>query len=343
VVTTQEYLLVNQPETKSQRVTALDVAKIVGCSENSIHRAYGDRDGIADSLRKKILSVATQIGYKRADAYAHIPKEFLTGNKTIHGTPEYNVNLLIGLKKSGKSVRQISYLSGISTGTLLKIFRNNNVSTLNPQTKIIDGLSKTKRLALRALNRAQIKTKHSSLRKGIAKIIKGYKNGGCIESLSHEVGLNKSAVWRYLKNSFAYAYLNAKKVRKYSREKERYEAPLKSKKYKYEKHMTEAAFDYLNQLYPINKIFPEELVYKTFSSNRGRRGFTCDFLIKDTNEIFEVKQRTTTSSNKALYGQIFVYQSQGYKVSVILPDDVLVTDSMRQILSKNNVDIHLIP
>ena len=343
MVTTQEYLLVNQPETKSQRVTALDVAKIVGCSENSIHRAYGDRDGIADSLRKKILSVATQIGYKRADAYAHIPKEFLTGNKTIHGTPEYNVNLLIGLKKSGKSVRQISYLSGISTGTLLKIFRNNNVSTLNPQTKIIDGLSKTKRLALRALNPAQIKTKHSSLRKGIAKIIKGYKNGGCIESLSHEVGLNKSAVWRYLKNSFAYAYLNAKKVRKYSREKERYEAPLKSKKYKYEKHMTEAAFDYLNQLYPINKIFPEELVYKTFSSNRGRRGFTCDFLIKDTNEIFEVKQRTTTSSNKALYGQIFVYQSQGYKVSVILPDDVLVTDSMRQILSKNNVDIHLIP
>jgi hypothetical protein len=339
---TQQYLL-NQTETKSQRITALDVAKIVGCSEKSIHRAYGDRDGIADSLCKKILSVATQIGYKRADAYAHIPKEFLTGNKTIHGTPEYNVNLLIGLKKSGKSVRQISYLSGISTGTLLKIFRNNNVSTLNPQTKIIDGLSKTKRLALRALNRAQIKTKHSLLRKGIAKIIKGYKNGGCIESLSHEVGLNKSAVWRYLKNSFAYAYLNAKRVRKYSREKERYEAPLKSKKYKYEKHMTEAAFDYLNQLYPINKIFPEELVYKTFSSNRGRRGFTCDFLIKDTNEIFEVKQRTTTSSNKALYGQIFVYQSQGYKVSVILPDDVLVTDSMRQILSKNNVDIHLIP
>jgi len=340
---TQECLLLNEAGTQTRRVTALDVAKIVGCSETSIHRTYGDRDGIADALCKKILSVARQIGYKRADAYAHIPKEFLTGNKTIHGTPEYNVNLLIGLKNTGKSVRQISYLSGISRQTLLKIFRNNNISTLNPQTKIINGLSKTKRLALRALNRAQIKTKHSLLRKGIAKIIKGYKNGGCIEGLSHEVGLNKSAVWRYLKHSFAYTYLNAKRVRKYSGKKERCEALLKSKKYKYEKHMTEAVFDYLNQLYPINKIYSEELIYKTNLSSTGRGGFTCDFLIKDTNEIFEVKQRTTTSSNKTLYGQIFVYQSQGYKVNVILPDDVLVSDSMRQILSKNNVDIHLIP
>ena len=343
MVITQECFLLNQPETKSQRVTAIDVAKIVGCSETSIHRAYGDRDGIADSLCEKILSAASKMGYKRVDAYAHIPKQFLTGNKTIYGTPEYNISLLIELKNSGKSVRQISYLSGISKQTLLKIYRNNNISTLNPQTKIIDGLSERKRLALRALNRIEIKTRDSALRKGIAKIIRGYKNGGSIEALTHDVGLNKSAVWRYLKHSFAYFYLNAKRVRKYRGKKDKYEAPLKSKKYKYEKHMTEAAFDYLNELYPINKIYPEELIYKTGTSNMGRGGFTCDFLIKDTNEIFEVKQRTTTSSNKALYGQIFVYQSQGYKVSVILPDDVLVTDSMRQILSKNNVDIHLIP
>jgi len=338
----QEYLL-DQTENKSQRVTALDVAKIVGCSETSIHKAYGDKDGLSDLLCEKILSVATKIGYKRVDAYAHIPKQFLTGNKTIHGTPEYNLSLLIELKNSGKSVRQISYLSGISNGTLLKIFRNNNISTLNPQSKILNGLSQRKRLALRALNRSQKKIKNLLVRKGIAKIIKGYKNGGSVEALSHEVGLNKSTVWYYLKNSFAYRYLKAKRVRKYSGEKDKYEAPLKSKKYKYEKDMTKAAFDYLNELYPINKIYPEELIYKTGTSNMGRGGFTCDFLIKDTNEIFEVKQRTTTSSNKALYGQIFVYQSQGYKVSVILPDDVLVTDSMRQILSKNNVDIHLIP
>ena len=343
MVMTQECLLLNKAETESPRVTALDVAKIVGCSETTVHRAYGDKDGISESLCQKILSVANEISYKRIDAYSHIPKEFLTGNKTIHGTPEYNTTFLIQLKNSGKSIRQICYLSGISRQTLCKMFRINNVSTLNPNTKIIDGLSERKRLALRALKRIEIKTRDSALRKGIAKIIRGYKNGGSIEALSHEVGLNKSAVWRYLKHSFAYTYLNAKRVRKYSKEKEKYEAPLKSKKYKYEKHMTEAAYDYLNQLYPINKIYPEELIYKTGTSNKGRGGFTCDFLIKDTNEIFEVKQRTTTSSNKTLYGQIFVYQSQGYKVNVILPDDVLVADSMRQILSKNNVDIHLIP
>ena len=340
---TQEYPLLNQTETKSQRVTALDVAKIVGCSEPSIHKAYGDRDGLSDLLCEKILSVATKMGYKRIDAYDHIPKQFLTGNKTIHGTPEYNASLLIELKNTGKSVRQISYLSGISTATLLKIFRNNNISTLNPQTKIINGLSQTKRLALKALNHVEIKVKNSSVRRGIAKIIKGYKNGGSVEALSHELGLNKSAVWNYLKNSFAYTYLKAKRVRKFRGKRDRHEADLKSKKYKYEKHMTQAAFNYLNQLYPLNKIYSEELVYKTNLSNSGRGGFTCDFLIKETNEIFEVKQRTTTCSNKTLYGQIFVYQSQGYKVSVILPDDVLVTNSMRHILSKNNVDIHLIP
>jgi len=324
------------------RVTMMDVAKIVGCSEGTVNRAYGSLGEISEKTRVRILNVAEKLGYERLDKYEGISPEFLTGKKTKYGTPELNTDLLIQLKNSGKSVRQISYLSGASTNTLLKIFRNNNISTLNPQIKIIDGLSERKRLALKALNSIQIKTRDSALRRGIAKIIRGYRNGGSIEALSHENGLNKSAVWRYLKNSFAYSYLKARRVRKYSRKKDRHEAPLKSKKYKYEKHMTEAAFDYLNQLYPLSKIYSEELIYKTNSSNMGRGGFTCDFLIKDTNEVFEVKQRTTTSSNKALYGQIFVYQSQGYKVSVIFPDDVLVTDSMRHILSKNNVDIHLI-
>jgi len=340
---TQEYPLLNQTETKSQRVTALDVAKIVGCSETSVHKAYGDKDGISENLCRKILSAANEINYKRIDAYNHIPKEFLTGNKTIHGTPEYNLNLLIQLKRTGKSVREICYLSGISKQTLCKIYRSNDISTVNPHAKIIDGLSERKRLALRALNRTAKKIRGSEFRKKVARIIRGFRDGGSIEALSHDIGLNKSAVWRYLKNSFAYRYLNAKRVRKYSGEKDRYEAPLRSKKYKYEKHMTEVALDYLNQLYPFNKIYYEELIYKTNLSSMGRGGFTCDFLIKDTNQIFEVKQRTTTSSNKALYGQIFVYQSQGYKVSVIFPDDVLITDSMRHILSKNNVDIHLIP
>jgi hypothetical protein len=68
--------------------------------------------------------------------------------------------------------------------------------------------------------------KRKKLRRKIAKIIRGYRNGGSIEALSHENGLNKSAVWRYLKNSFAYSYLKARRVRKYSRKKDRHVAPF---------------------------------------------------------------------------------------------------------------------
>ena len=343
MVMNQEALALEPSECKKKRATALDVAKIVGCSETTIFKAYQHPDQISKDKAEKIKLVAAQIGYEMVDKYQHIPKQFLTGQKNIYGTPEYNEPLLVELKREGKSVRQISYLSGISVQCLSKIFRKNDISILNTNHIPLNGISKRKLIALRVLEKCQVKVRNSDIRKTLAKIIRGFRDGGAIETLAYEAGVNKSIIWNYLKNSFAYNYLNAKRIRKCSGERERHEAPLKSKKYKYEKHMTEAAYDYLNQLYPINKIYPEELIYKTGTSNKGRGGFTCDFLIKDTNEIFEVKQRTTTSSNKTLYGQIFVYQSQGYKVNVILPDDVLVADSMRHILSKNNVDIHLIP
>jgi hypothetical protein len=276
---------------------------------------------------------------------AKITKEFLTGRKTKYGTPEYNKELIIQLRTSGSSINKISYASGIQWNTISKILSDNDISTCNLQTKFINGISTARTKALRALNKKnskyQMKVRGSQIRNIIAKIIKEYKKGGNIEFLCHQHGVNKNTVWSYLYKSFAYQILKAKKIRPFSRAKDKFEINLRSKKYKYEKQMTENVKAYLNHLYPFNKVQSEHLIYKTHSS-KGKRGYVCDFFISDTNEVFEVKQRTTTCSNKTLFGQVFVYQSCGYKVNVIFPDDVVISDSTRNILTKNSVDIHTI-
>jgi AraC-like DNA-binding protein len=326
-------------------VKALDVARIAGCSETTIHRAFGLDTGISDLFREKIFSISKEIGYVRLDPYGKISKEFLTGKKTIYGTPEYNAELIISLKKSGLSINKISHASGISRRTLRRILLDNNVSTINPQTKFINGLSKARTLALKTLEnkktRFQLKVRSSETRNTIARIIKEYKKGRHIETLCHEYGLSKSIVWSYLGKSFAYKILKAKRIMPFKGAKDKIEINLKSKKYRYEKEMSANVLAYLHKTYPFSKVEPEHLTYKTHSS-AGKKGFVCDFFIPDTNEVFEVKQRTTTSSNKALFGQIFVSQSCGYKVNVIFPDDVIISDSTRNILTKNNVDIHTI-
>lgn len=329
----------------STRVKAIDVARIVGCSERDVHRAFGLNTRLSDPLRQKIDLISKQIGYVRSDPYARITKEFLTGRKTIYGTPEYNVELIIKLKTSGFSIRKLSHASGISNETLRKILSDNNVSTINPQIIFIDGISKRRTSALKSLKKKhtafQIKVRGSKIRKTIAQIIKEYKKGRHIETLCHEYQVSKSIIWSYLSKSFAYKILKAKRIMPFKDGKDKTQINLKSKKYRYERQMTENVKAYLHKLYPFNRVESEHLIYKT-NSSAGRKGYVCDFLISDTNEVFEVKQRTTSNSNKALFGQIFVSQSCGYKVSVIFPDDVILSDSTRNILSKNNVDIHTI-
>jgi len=326
-------------------VKALDVARIAGCSETHIHRAFSLNSNISELFRDKIISISKEIGYVRSDPYGKISKEFLTGKKTNYGTPEYNAELITKLRKSGLSIREISHASGIGRHTLSRILSDNNVSTINPQTKLINGLSKARTLALKTLEnkktRFQLKVRSSETRNTIARIIKEYKKGRHIETLCHEYGLNKSIVWSYLGKSFAYKFLKAKRIMPFKGAKDKIEINLKSRKYRYEKEMTENVRAYLHQLYPFNKVESECLIYKTHST-AGKSGYVCDFLISDTNQVFEVKQRTTTNSNKTLFGQIFVYQSCGKKVGVIFPDDVIISDSTRNILTKNNVDIHTI-
>jgi hypothetical protein len=320
----------------------IDIAKIVGCAEKTVDRVYSSPEEVSEKTKTRILQVAKELGYERMDRFGNISSEFLTGNKTRYGTPELNMPLLIALKEQGKSVRQIGKITGIGFNTLLKEFRRHNISTKNPQAILINGLSKTKRLLIQAAkNKSDFKIKGSELRRNLSKIIKGYRNGVPVETICAELNINKWIAWTHLSKTFSYKILKARKKRKYSGQKNKCEARFKSKKYVRESHMTLNAENFLKTTLNITTLEKEKLIYATSSS--GRKGFTCDFFDLSSNTVYELKQRTTTSSNKALFGQIFVYKSNGHKVAVIVPDDVTITESFQHILNVNEVILHKLP
>jgi len=339
--------LMNFTEEKhdSKRVTMMDIAKIVGCAETTIDKVYNSPEEVSEKTKTRILQVAKELGYERVDRFGHISPEFLTGRKTKHGTPELNMPLLIALKEQGKSVREIGRITNIRQTTLLKHFRRHNISTTNPQTILVNGLSKTKRLLIQAaknkIKHTQFTTRGSELRKTLAKIIKGYKNGIPIETICADLNFKKSAAWRYLTKTLSYPILKMRKKRPYSGQKNKCELRFKSKKYVRESHMTENAEAFLKTTLNIHNLEKEKLIYRTSSS--GRKGFTCDFFDPNTNTVFELKQRVTTSSNKSLFGQILVYQATGHKIGVVVPDDVTITESFRHILNVNEVTLYRLP
>jgi len=336
--------LMNFTEEKqdSKRVTMIDIAKIVGCTERTVDRAYNSPRGISEKTKTRILQVAKELGYERVDRFGHISPEFLTGKKTKHGTPELNMPLLIALKEQGKSVREIGRITNIRLTTLLKHFRRHNISTTNPQTILVNGLSKTKRLLIQAAKKkTEFKTKGSEIRRMLVLIIKKYKIGIPVETACAELGINKSRIWNYLTKSTAYLVLKKRKNRPWSGSKNRYEKPFKSKKYIRESHMTANAETFIKNL-NVGEIEKEKVIYQT-GVRKGRTGFTCDFYVSQTNTVYELKQRTTTHSNKSLFGQIFIYKTCGHNVAVIFPDDVTITESLQYALDANQVTVHRLP
>ena len=191
------------------------------------------------------------------------------------------------------------------------------------------------------IKHTQFTTRGSELRKTLAKIIKGYKNGIPIETICADLNFKKSAAWRYLTKTLSYPILKMRKKRPYSGQKNKCELRFKSKKYVRESHMTENAEAFLKTTLNIHNLEKEKLIYLTSSS--GRKGFTCDFFDPNTNTVFELKQRVTTSSNKSLFGQILVYQATGHKIGVVVPDDVTTTESFRHILNVNEVTLYRLP
>lgn len=325
----------------SKRVTMMDIAKIVGCAEKTVDKVYNCPHEVAEKTKTRILQVAKELGYERVDRFGHINSEFLTGNKTRYGTPELNMPLLIALKEQGKSVRQIGRITGIGQNMLLKQFRRHNISTKNPQAILINGLSKTKRLLIEAAKKkSEFKIKGSDIRRKLVLIIKKYKIGIPIETACAELGINKSSIWNYLTKSRAYLFLKKRRTRPWAGSRNRFEKPFKSKKYIRESHMTENAEIFIKNL-RVGEIEKEKVIYQT--GCKGKTGFTCDFFASETNTVYELKQRTTTHSNKSLFGQIFIYKTCGHNVAIIFPDDVTITQSLQYALDANQVTVHRLP
>jgi hypothetical protein len=325
------------------------MATVFGKSESTIERCLKNSIKMSLELRTKVQEYAkiNNFEFTNQKRYEAINPDFLTGKKDRYGIPEVNEALILQMRRDRMSIRNIKRISGISKPRISNILKRNNVSTHNLQTQTdAKGLSLRQRNAIKAhnrrINKAELKQKNSLVRKGLATILKEYKSKQTpIERQIDQHGIAKWQAWQYLKNSFAYNILKRRIVRKYSRQKERHEEKRKSKLYRYEKDMYPSVEKYLLSLYPGLQVRKEVCISKT--SNRGREGFTTDFYVCEKNLCIEVKQRTTTCSNKVLYGQIFVYKSKGHKCAALFPHDVYIPPDLTETLTAHGVEIMVMP
>jgi hypothetical protein len=309
-----------------KRITMMDIAKIVGCSEGSVGRAYNFPEKIKKELRIKILNIGEKLGYQRMDRFKNIKLEFLTGEKTTDGTPEINIEKLKELRKQGKTLLEIKKITGIGLYTLIKEFRRNG--------SITELTSKEIERKQYVIESARIKnemiTRQSDFRKKLAIIIKKAKNGIPLRLTCKHLGVNPYSAMKYFRKSNAYSILK--------KQKNNYKQNFISKEYKRESDMTESAESYIKKLGCIN--IEKEKPLWAASVGKGWSGFRCDFYIRETNTVFELKQRTTSHSNKSLFGQILIYKTLGHNVSVIFPNDITITRSLQHMLDANQVTVH---
>jgi hypothetical protein len=334
---------------ETERTSILKMAKIFGKSVSTIERCLKNSSEISDELKTKVQEFAKNNNFEFTNQkrYEAIKPEFLTGKKDRYGIPQVNEALICQMRRDRMSIENIKRATGIQVGRIAKILKSSGLPTHSLNTKFDEkGLSERQSKAIerheRRMRRLGLKQKNSTIRKKIAAILIEYKkNYTPIEKQIIDLCIPKWTVWKYLKNSFTYKVLKSKNNRKYAGVKDSWEENKKSRKYRYEKHMYPDVRSYLASIFPNSKIEQEACVLKT--STRGRMGFTADFLVKEKNLCIEVKQRTTTSSNKSLYGQIFVFQSKGYQCAALFPSDVVIPNDLSETLTSNGVQIMVLP
>ena len=325
------------------------MATLFGKSESTIERCLKNGSEVSAQLKQKVQEFANTHNFQFTNQkrYQLIKPEFLTGKKDEYGIPGVNEALICQMRQQRMSIRNICKLSGICVSRISKILKSSGLATHNLMTKFDEkGLSERQKMAVQKHNRRTerfwLRQKNSPTRIKIATILKEYKkNFTPIETQILDHGIPKWTVWSYLKNSFCYNLLKARNNRKYSGEKDSWEENRKSKKYKFEKHMYPDVRSYLSSVFPDCKIQQEACILKTTS--RGRGGFTADFLVIEKNLCIEVKQRTTTSSNKSLYGQVFVFKSKGFNCAAMFPSDVAIPHDLSETLTSNGVQIMVLP
>ena len=312
--------LAEKQKFRLKKVSAKDIAEIVGCSQITVLRALNFPDKVFHDTRLQILDACRILGYKKEDQYKNIKPELIIG-KDKYGTPKLNTQILADLSEKGKSLKEISNITGV------------NVLRLKKEFRLIGLLDAKIQFKPYAYIKSQMHVRGSELRKKLFLIIKRYKNGVPIERACKELGFSARQVTHLLRKSTAYVVLKKRKLE--------IQKHLVSKKYPRESDMTNNAENYIKNL-GIKIIEKEKTVYST-GSGHGKGGYVCDFYAPEINTVYELKQRTVSNSNKCLFGQILVYKTCGHNVSVLFPDDVIVTKSLQHVLDAHKVTVHRLP
>lgn len=328
----------------SRRTTQEDVADEVGVSAGTVDRClkgFGNLFTI-DSVKQ----AAERLGYKRVDKWASIKQEFIQGQDS-EGRPIIDEQSVFILRERGKSVRNISKISGICIKQINKILTNKGMTLHNLQTiKDSNGLSKAQNIELKSLKikrhnsnlDAQFNVRGSWARKTTANILRQYKSGIPIQRAARNISVDRSTAWRCVAKTRAYKLLASKRVKMFERTGPSVTCTFSSKYYN-EKSMLCAVEERLKENFSKELISREANVVGTFYGKCVRH-LRADFVIKQDNTkplAIEVKVCTDSKSIKMLMGQITIYKTCGYDVQCVFPDDVFVSEFAQSMLSRNNV------
>jgi len=320
-VVIQALMRTKSANSRIKEVTMKHIADLLGCSMTTVHRCYNLPSKVSNDTKIQILDVAQKLGYKREDKYKKVKQEFLTGKNDSYGRPEINIENVNLFRKQGKTIKEISQITGLSVLAISSAFIRHGILERKPRPNYYGYV------------KSEMNTKGSSFRKKLSQIIKKYKTGIPYSLSCKELGIDRYAAMHVFEKSKAYQILK--------RRKQATQTLLISKKYPFERDMTQNAERYIKSL-GVKTIEKERCLYVT-GSGHGKGGFTCDFYASETNTVYELKQRTTTHSNKSLFGQIFIYKTCGHNVAVIFPDDVTITQSLQYALDANQVTVHRLP
>ena len=204
------------------------------------------------------------------------------------------------------------------------------------KNKNANGLGRDARSIL-IKEKEKIKAKQS--RSTTAALIKGLKNGVPIEVMARNFGINKSTAWNRIYKTKAYRLLR-KRLKANLKYPQKKNTGFVSKKWQTEKEMSKYAHEYVAKKNTGKTILQEPVVWETGKKNRS--GLRADFLIKEDNHIYELKQRCDPGSAKETIGQVYLYLMAGYGVSVIAPNDIYIPEYLLKALEKMKVELILI-
>jgi len=185
------------------------------------------------------------------------------------------------------------------------------------------------------------KAKFTEARKNTAILIKSLRAGIPIEITANQLGLNKSTAWNWVYKTKAYKILRNKMNcnLKYPRKKN---IGVLSKKYTSEKKMMPDARQYVVAANIGKGVVEEKETWKTNQIGQGRSGLRADFFVKEDNHIYECKQRCDPGTSQRMIGQIFIYIMAGYRVSAIMPNDIIIPSYLSEALERMKVEMILI-